>query len=115
MKARAIIFGLFAAVSFVALAPSGARSQNMYFYSDRSKSRAWLGVQVEDVSGRMSEDKKLSVKSGAYVGGVEDDSPADKAGIKEGDVIVKLNGSTIEDSDDLIRSLERVKPKSEAT
>jgi serine protease Do len=53
------------------------------------------------------------VQTGAYIGGVEDDSPAEKAGLKEGDVIVKLNGSTIEDSDDLIRTLERAKPKSD--
>jgi S1-C subfamily serine protease len=113
MTSRGLSVILIVAVSLVAFTSALARPQHHYVYNEQS-GRGWLGVEIQDVTGRMASEKHLSVKSGAYVGRVEDDSPADKAGIMEGDVIVKLNGMSVEDSDDLVRALERAKPKSDA-
>jgi len=56
----------------------------------------WLGVTVQDIDEKMVKYFGLSEKKGALVAGVLKDSPAQKAGIKEGDVIVKFDDYKIE-------------------
>lgn len=65
----------------------------------------WLGVVTQSVDYEMADAFDLGVKYGAIINKVVDDSPADEAGIKEGDVIVRLNGNRITDSEDLVESL----------
>ena len=80
---------------------------------DGSSQRAWLGVQLEDVTSRLKDRKSLSVERGAYVQDVVEESPAEKAGIEPGDVIVKFDGSTIDDSNDLMKAVKKTQPKTE--
>lgn len=61
--------------------------------------RAWLGVYIQDVIPRM--ERQLGVREGALVSEVVADSPAAKAGIKAGDVIVAVDGEKIKTSNDL--------------
>lgn len=62
--------------------------------------RGYLGATVVDVS---SDAKELySMPEGAFVYEVSEDSAAEKAGIKKGDVITKFDGDTITDKDELI-------------
>jgi serine protease Do len=56
----------------------------------------WLGVTPEDVSADRAKELKLSSPRGVYLSEVEKDSPADKAGLKSGDVIVEFNGEHVE-------------------
>ena len=70
----------------------------------------WLGVAIQDVSSRLAKKKGLKSDEGAYVSDVVDNSPADSAGIKEGDVIVEFNGKKIQDADDLLRAVQKTKP-----
>jgi S1-C subfamily serine protease len=77
---------------------------------DRSRSQGWLGVEIRDVSRDLKEDENLTVDNGAYVDRVVDDSPADKAGIKEGDVIVKIGDAAIDDASDCTRAVRKLKP-----
>jgi serine protease Do len=56
----------------------------------------WLGVTPEDISGDRAKELKLSAARGVYVGEVEKDSPAEKAGLKSGDVIIEFNGTHVE-------------------
>ena len=60
-----------------------------------------LGVTLQDVTRKLAEREKLSVSEGAYVSGVSEESPAEKAGIEEGDVVVSFHGTPITDADDL--------------
>ena len=55
----------------------------------------WLGVSIQDVTKRLTKNESLSVTDGAYVTDVVNDSPAEKSGIKEGDVITKFDGIQI--------------------
>ncbi len=55
--------------------------------------RGWLGVYIQDLTPELA--KKFSIKSGVLVTKVMKGSPADKAGIKSGDVIVKFNGKPV--------------------
>jgi serine protease Do len=56
----------------------------------------WLGVSPEEVSTDRAKDLKLSPARGVYLEEVEKDSPAEKAGLKSGDVILEFNGQRVE-------------------
>jgi len=75
-----------------------------------SEKRAWLGVSVEDMSERLARRMNVKTEKGALVNSVSDDSPAEKAGIKEDDIIVSFNGKTIDDAGDLTRAVAKAEP-----
>lgn len=56
----------------------------------------WLGVTPTEVSQDRAKELKLSAARGVYVDEVEKDSPAEKAGLKSGDVITEFNGQRVE-------------------
>ena len=75
---------------------------------------AFLGVSTESVTPRLADRKDLAVDYGALIERVYDDTPADEAGLEEGDVIVELNGTKIGDSDDLSDVLDDLEAGDEA-
>jgi len=68
-----------------------------------SVTRGWLGVQIQTLTPDLASGLGVTDAKGAIVASLVEDSPAQKAGIKQGDVIVGLNGETILDSRDLTR------------
>jgi serine protease Do len=77
----------------------------------RSSQRpGWLGVGIQDVTPRFARGHNLTVKEGAYVNEVADDSPADSAGLNEGDIILEFNGKRIETADDLTEAVRGTAP-----
>ena len=77
--------------------------------------RAWLGVELQDLSEQLGEYFKVKDGEGALVSSVVEKSPAEKAGLKAGDVIVKLDGEDVDDSDDVIEVICDKKPDDEVT
>ena len=73
----------------------------------------YLGVQVKDLSDQLQD--YFEVKTGVLVEEVMKDSPAEKAGLKAGDVIVSINDRKIEDYEDLIRTVNYYDPQEEVT
>ena len=73
----------------------------LFAKSDKNSDRAWLGVYTQSVDYDMAEAFDLGVKYGAIVNKIYEDSPAEKSGIKESDVIISIDGTKITDSDDL--------------
>ena len=63
--------------------------------------RGLLGVMIQNVTPDLAKALKLDRATGALVGDVTPASPADKAGLKSGDVITQLNGQPIEDTSQL--------------
>ena len=63
--------------------------------------RGRLGVEIADATPEVTKAMGLSVTQGAVITRVEADSPADKAGIKAGDVITRFQGADVRDSRDL--------------
>src|SRR5689334_9599369 len=57
--------------------------------------RGWLGVRIQTVSPELAEGLRLPQPKGALVASVTKDGPADKAGIKQGDVVLKFDGKEI--------------------
>ena len=72
--------------------------------------RGRLGVQIDQVTKEVAESLSLSKTQGALVRGVEQGSPAEKAGIEPGDIILKFEGKTIDKSSDLPRMVGNTKP-----
>jgi serine protease Do len=75
----------------------------------------WLGVSISDMTSRQARKMNLKTEDGAYIDHVGEDSPAEKAGLKEGDVIVEFNGKTINDAGDLRRFVRRSAPGTSAS
>ena len=66
--------------------------------------RGWLGVRIQEVTKEIAEVEKLKKPHGALVASVGENSPADKAGIKAGDIILNFDGKKI----DTMRTLPKV-------
>lgn len=60
--------------------------------------RGWLGVSIQEVTSDLAEEFGVKDLKGALVSGVMKGSPAEKAGIKQGDVILEYNGRTVQDT-----------------
>lgn len=63
--------------------------------------RGQLGVQIQDITPELSEALGLTVNQGAVIARVQPDSPAEKAGLKDGDVVVAFNGTPVDGASDL--------------
>jgi serine protease Do len=63
--------------------------------------RGWLGVVIQVITPDLKEKLGLKTEKGALVADVSEGGPADKAGIKRGDVIVSFDGKAIEEMQDL--------------
>lgn len=76
--------------------------------------RARIGVTIQDVSEELAKAFGMAKPAGALVNSVEDEGPADKGGIKAGDIILKFNGRNVASSSDLPRLVSSAKPGSKA-
>ncbi len=63
--------------------------------------RGYLGVLIQKVTPEIAESLGMEKSHGALVANVSKDGPADKAGVKVGDVIVEFDGKEVKDSGDL--------------
>ncbi|MFD1216275.1 DegQ family serine endoprotease [Microbulbifer celer] len=72
--------------------------------------RGWLGVGIQNVDRKLAKAMGLGKPSGALVGQVQPDSPASKAGIQVGDVILRFDGHKIRISGDLPHVVGQTRP-----
>ena len=72
--------------------------------------RGWLGVQIQPVSDDLAKTLKLKEAKGAIVGDLTAGSPAEKAGIKPGDVIVSADDKPMADNNELARYISGKSP-----
>ena len=77
--------------------------------------RGRLGVGIQPMTKELAQSFKLDAPAGAVVVNVEKGSPADKAGLTVGDVILSFNGKRIENPNDLPRLVAATKPGEKAT
>jgi serine protease Do len=73
-------------------------------------SRGWLGVQIQSVTSDLAEGLGLKGSEGALVAEPQADSPAAKAGILSGDVIMAVDGRAVKDAHDLAKQIGSMAP-----
>jgi serine protease Do len=72
--------------------------------------RGYLGVMIQDVAPALAKEFKLHNQTGVLIGDVVPGGPADKAGLKEGDVVQQFNGKKVTDSRQLKLTVAETKP-----
>ena len=72
--------------------------------------RGWIGVQIQQINNDIADSLGLKSTEGALVAEPQQDSPADKAGIRSGDVIVAVNGEKMKDARMLARRVSSMPP-----
>jgi serine protease Do len=72
--------------------------------------RGYLGVHIQDFSPELAKSFNFNQSGGVLIGDVSANTPAANAGLKKGDVIVKLNGQTESDSNDLRNTISQMAP-----
>ncbi len=75
--------------------------------------RGYLGVHIQDFSPELAKSFNFNQSGGVLIGDVSANTPAANAGLKKGDVIVKLNGQTESDSNDLRNTISQMAPGSQ--
>jgi serine protease Do len=81
--------------------------------SDGKVARGWLGVYVQKVTPEIASSFGLKENEGALVSDLAPDGPAEKAGIKRGDVVVEFNGKKVKDVSDLTNLAAETAPGSD--
>lgn len=72
--------------------------------------RSYLGVQLQQISNDLREQLNVPARQGALIADVMTGTPAAKAGLQPGDIVMKFNNQEIADRDDLVDIVERSKP-----
>src|SRR5207244_2980031 len=80
-----------------------------------SVTRGWIGVEVQEVTPPLAESFKLGGTRGALIAGVLRGGPADKAGIKPGDVLLEVQGKPVADPAAMLNLIAALAPGSAAT
>jgi serine protease Do len=75
-----------------------------------SVTRGWIGVQIQPVTSDIAEGMGLKKAAGALVSEPQPNSPAAKAGIESGDVIISVDGNSVTDARDLARRIGTMAP-----
>src|SRR6059036_251245 len=80
-----------------------------------SVTRGWIGVEVQEITPPVAESFKLGGTRGALIAGVLRGGPADKAGIKPGDVLLEVQGKPVADPAAMLNLIAALAPGSAAT
>jgi serine protease DegQ len=97
-----------------AIPVSLARQVMEQIIRDGGVTRGWVGIEVQDLSPELAESFDLTATEGALIAGVLKGGPADRGGIKPGDVLLKVNQSTVTDSASLLNLIAALKPGEQA-
>ena len=81
--------------------------------SGKKVSRGWIGVTIQDVDENTAKALGMKKNVGALVGSVMEDEPASRGGVRDGDVIIAVDGVEIEDSAALLRAIAAKTPGKE--
>jgi Do/DeqQ family serine protease len=72
--------------------------------------RGWVGIEVQEITPELAESFKLADTRGALIAGVMRGSPADKAGIKPGDVLSQVAGKPVKDAQVMLELIAALEP-----
>ncbi|WAV89383.1 Do family serine endopeptidase [Oxalobacter aliiformigenes] len=74
--------------------------------------RGWIGVEPRDITPELAENLSLGREEGVIIAAVLKNGPADKAGVKPGDILVSVEGQTISNISEMFNLIAKLKPDS---
>ncbi len=80
-----------------------------------SVTRGWIGVEVQDITRELADSFKLPDTKGVLIAGVVRAGPADKAGVKPGDILVEVDSKPVSDSSAMLNLVANAEPGKMAT
>jgi serine protease DegQ len=98
-----------------AIPVSTARSVMEQIVAQGAVTRGYIGVQAQEVTPELAASFKLAKASGVLIAGVERNGPAEKAGVKAGDLLVAVNATPTPDAPAMLDAVAELKPGSQAT
>lgn len=72
--------------------------------------RAFIGVSIRDVDSQLAQEKELKTLKGVYINGLTEGGAAAEAGIREGDIIIQVNGTEVASTAELQEQVSRHRP-----
>lgn len=72
--------------------------------------RGWLGVGIQNLTEELSQSFNYNEKEGALIGQIQEDSPAQKAGFKQGDIVTSFGGEKVKDMNQLRNRVAATEP-----
>ncbi len=72
--------------------------------------RGWIGVEVQEITPELAESFRMPSTEGALIAGVMRGSPADKAGIRPGDVLIAIDGRKVKDAEQMLEQIAALQP-----
>jgi Do/DeqQ family serine protease len=75
-----------------------------------SVTRGWIGVEVQEITPELAESFRMPSVTGALIAGVVRGSPADKAGIRPGDVLLAIGGKPVKDAENMLELIAALEP-----
>ena len=97
-----------------AIPVSIARSVMEQIIKTGSVTRGWIGVEAQEITPELAESFKLPASEGAIIAGVMRGSPADRAGIRPGDVLLSIGGKAVKDPQGMLELIAGLTPGSTA-
>jgi serine protease DegQ len=79
---------------------------------DGSVVRGYIGVEPQDVTPELAQAFKLPRKDGAIIAGVMRGGPAEKAGVRTGDILIAVDGRAIPDTSTMLDVIAQIQPGS---
>jgi Do/DeqQ family serine protease len=79
-----------------------------------SVTRGWIGVEVQDLTAELAESFGVKPDQGALIAGVMRGSPADRAGVKPGDVLLAIGGKPVKDAQVMLELIAALPPGEKA-
>jgi serine protease DegQ len=92
-----------------------ARQVTEQIIAQGNVTRGWIGIEAQDITPELAESFKLSRPQGALIAGVLRASPADKAGLRAGDILLAIEGKPVIDSAAMLNLIAALKPGQKAT
>lgn len=77
--------------------------------------RGWIGIEAQDITPELAESFRLKTAQGALIAGVLRGSPADKAGLRPGDILLTIEGKPISDTGTMLNLIAALAPSQKAT
>lgn len=77
--------------------------------------RGWVGIEAQDVTPQLAESFKLSYVQGSLIAGILPNSPAERAGLKPGDILLAINGNKVANSSSMLNLIANLQPNDKAT